>query len=389
MQIRTKLAVAVLGVAFVVAVGLGLIIRAASEQNIRKNAEAAVAAAAATFAATERAEIDKLSVALHAILADPRFQAALERRDRAALQALAKPLFDDLRAGHGISHWYFHLPDRTVFLRVHAPELFGDEVKRATMLRAAATGEVATGKELGATAFALRAVAPWSAGGKRIGFVELAEETDGYLHRMKALTSDDYSLFVEKRHLDRAELAAMQKRKGGSDRWDQHPALVLIDSTMDDAHPMAPALPLDALPDGGTYLGEVAVGSRTVAQGVLPVTDATGHRVGALVVHDDITRMHDSMTQARLRVILLVGAIAILAAGLLVVAVNVLVFSRLARMTLTLEEVGARLVGGDYDVARAVPPASAQDEIGHFEDFFGRFIAVVAETLDGLTKRRR
>jgi hypothetical protein len=142
------------------------------------------------------------------------------------------------------------------------------------------------------------------------------------------------------------------------------------------------------LPAGGMFLGEAEEGGRTFARGALPVSDASGHRVGILVVRRDVSRMHENMTGARQRVIALLVVVAGLAAAFLVRAVDALVFTRLRRTTALLEDVSTRLVGGDYDVAGAIPPAEVDDELGHFETFFGRFIAVVAETLKGLTARR-
>lgn len=388
MQIRTKVVVAVLASMALVALVAGSIMRAASERNIRLNAEAAVASAKGAFVATERAEVEKLSSTLTALLADARLRERFVRRDRAGLEALAAPVLLELKARHGITHWYFHLPDRTCFLRVHRPERFGDAVVRATLAMATERGGVGAGKELGKTAFALRVVRPWIADGTLLGYVELAEELDGFLQRMKGQTGDEYALLVEKRHLDRASYAEVRRAAGRRDDWDDQPATVAIDATSPgvavEGWPGEPA----ALPDGGVFLGETFDAGRSFARGVLPVTDAAGGRVGVLFVRSDISRMHDNMTGARRRVLGLLVGLSVLSAAFLVIFVNALVFARLRRMTTLLEDVAARLVGGDYDVAGAVPAPRANDEIGGFEAFFGQFIAVVAETLQGLTARR-
>jgi HAMP domain-containing protein len=388
MQIRTKLAIAVLAAMVLVAAIAGAIIRAASERNIRVNAEAAVAVAGGAFRAVEHADTEKLSAVLTAVLSDSRYRAPFERRDRAALAALATPLFKELKYAYGITHWYFHLPDRSVFLRVHKPEQFGDAVNRATMARAVATGGPGVGKELGKTAFALRVVSPWVVEGKLIGYVELGEEIDGFMHRMKVQTGDDYSLLVEKRHLDAKNYASVRQNAGLPNDWNALPALVALDTTLPNVGAIGWTGEVAALPEAGTFLGEAREGSSIFGRGVLPVVDAARVQVGALVVRRDITGMHDNMTRAQLRVMALVVALALLSAAFVVFAVNALVFSRLNRMTAMLEEVAARLVGGDYDVSSAIPAPKAQDEIGSFETFFGRFVAVVGETLQGLTNRR-
>jgi len=387
MQIRTRLAIVMVASMVLVAAAGGSIIRAASERNIRLNAESSVAAASGAFRAVEHSDVEKLGSVLSAILADTRYREPFLRGDRKALAALAAPLFEALRAS-GVTHWYFHLPDQTCFLRVHRPEQFGDAVNRATLARAAAIGGLGAGKELGKTAFALRVVRPWTADGKLIGYVELGEEIDGYLSRMKTQTGDDYALLVEKRHLDAESWREVRKGAGLPDDWATLPPLVPLESTLPSAQSYGWSGEVAALPEAGEYLGEVEEGGRVFARGVLPVTDAADVRVGALVVRRDITTMHGNMTGARLRVIAVVVVLTLLTAAFLVFAVNMLVFERLHRMTALLEDVAARLVGGDYDVARAVPPPKADDEIGSFELFFARFLAVVGETLAGLTRRR-
>lgn len=388
MQIRTKLVIAVVVAMALVTALAATIIRIASERNIRLLAEQAVVTGEAAFRSTERADIDKLTSTLDAIVSDARYRAPFERRDRAALLALAEPLFRQLRERHGITHWYFHLPDRSCFLRVHMPAQSGDAVDRATLATAAATGKLAAGKELGRTAFALRAVQPWIVDGKLIGYVELGEEIDGFLERMKSETGDDYALRVEKRHLDRKLFSEIRRLAGRRDEWDDHPTDVVVDATARGPSMEAWGADVVFLPAGGQFLGEAVEGERTFARGALPVADASGHRVGILVVRSDVSRMHENMTGARRRVVWLLVVVAAGAAAFLVFAVNVLVFYRLRRTIAVLEDLSARLVGGDYDVGGAVPRAEADDEIGGFEDFFGRFITVVAETIRGLSARK-
>lgn len=387
MKIRTKLVIAVFVAMAAVAAAAGLIIRAASDRNVRIFAEASMRAARGAFEGTERGEVEKLTSTLAAIAADVRYRKPFLEGDRATLAALAEPLFRDLKASHGVTHWYFHLPDRSCFLRVHRPDLYGDSIDRP-MLAKAAGGRVAAGMELGLTAFALRAVQPWHVDGTLVGFIELGEETEGFLAHMKGHTGDDYALQVEKRHLDRARFGEVRRAAGLRDDWEDLPTSVVVDATA-----TGPTMkPWDGdpalLPPEGAYLGMAAEGGRTWARGAFPITDASGHRVGALIVRSEVTLFRDNIASARRNVILLVVGLAAAVALLLAWVVDRLVLARLRRTTALLEDVSARLVGGDYDLADAVPPPAAQDELGSFEAFFGRFIAVVAETLKGLTSRR-
>jgi hypothetical protein len=381
--------IAVVASVSVVAAIAGTLIRAKSERNIHLFSESAVANAEGAFESTERADVEKLSVALTAILADDRYRAPFLRRDRAALMALAAPLFRELKEQHGITHWYFHLPDRSCFLRMHKPEQFGDAVERSTLVKAAETRRLATGRDLGKTAFALRAVQPWIVGGELIGFVELGEEIHGFLDRMRAGTGDDYALLVEKRHLDRQLYAEVRQQAGKRDDWDDLPTAVVVNATATGPSMNAWQGDIAFVPAAGAYLGEATEGGRTFARGATPIADTNGHRVGLLVVRSDMSLVHDNMTGARRGVIAVVTVLSGITAAFLVFLLDLLVFTRLRRTTTLLEDVSARLVGGDYDLAGAVPPAAAAAAVGGFEPYCGRFITVVAATLQGLTDRRR
>ena len=82
------------------------------------------------------------------------------------------------------------------------------------------------------------------------------------------------------------------------------------------------------------------------------------------------------------------AAVALAMLVLLLVMFEALVFRRLLRMTTAMEDVATRLAGGDYQVGATIQP-SAQDEIGRFEGFLGRFLAAIGMTLRELEKRRR
>src|SRR5512145_2219819 len=118
--------------------------------------------AAEAFAALEKKEIEKLSTALDTLIADPVLIQAFRARDREKLAAKTYARFERLKAELGITHWSFIDPEpaRTCFLRVHAPTLFGDVIRRETLSQAVERKAVGFGKELGQTAFALRVVKP-------------------------------------------------------------------------------------------------------------------------------------------------------------------------------------------------------------------------------------
>jgi hypothetical protein len=208
----------------------GAVVRAAADRTVDAAAEQAISAAALALAAAERADVEKLDATLRALSAHPGLVEAFAARDREALLAVAAPIYAKLREAHDITHFYFHDAQRTCFLRVHKPEQFGDHGDRPTLRKAAETGEVAAGKELGRAAFALRVVRPLhDAGGALVGYLELGEEIDHFLGRLRAQTGDEYGLLVEKAFLDERSWAAT--RDGRRNNWNDRPRTVVVDTT--------------------------------------------------------------------------------------------------------------------------------------------------------------
>jgi hypothetical protein len=243
--------------------------------------------AAARYAALEKQAIGRLSRVLDELIADPTFVGPFQARSRDQLLAAAQPRFARLKA-EGITHWYFLEPEpaRTCFLRVHQPETFGDVVSRQTFTQAIATHKLGAGKELGRTAFALRVVKPIKVGGAIVGYMELGQEIGEFLVQLHQQTGDDYGLLVDKRRLDRGELAKVR----GEDRWDERPEVVLIDSTIWNEQLLTLPAPLAELPEQGLTAGEGRVGDRRFLDGAFPVRDAANQVVGALYVRHQLPK---------------------------------------------------------------------------------------------------
>ncbi len=389
MSIKAKLVVAtiacmaLLGAATAVLVGLG------GERNVEISARQAISDAGQAFAAMERGDVEKLDATLSVLQSHPGLEEAFAARDREKLLAIAAPIFASLRKDHHITHFYFleAEPKRTCFLRVHKPGAFGDVVNRATLTRAIETKGLGAGKELGKTAFALRVVRPWFAakGGALLGYVELGEEIDSFLVRMTAQTGDQYGLLVEKSALDEEQYAGT--RAGKRNNWGDRPDTVVVDSTTGDESIIEMRGGLASVPEEGLLLEELNRGDATLARGAVPVRDASGRRVGALLVLHDITRLHASMTYTRGRILAMLGVFTLVLTALLVLLVQRVVVRRLSRIRSSMEDVSARLAGGEYDVE--APPAEANDELGEFERFFGGFVSVVAGLLRDLTRSRK
>ena len=380
MSIRAKLTIAIAISMAALALATGSLVRVTEQRGVRIAAEQAIASAGASFAALERADIEKLDATLRALSTEPALADAFEARQRDRLVAAASPVFSLLRQNHGITRMYFMEPEpsRKVFLRVHKRDEYGDVVHRTTLSRAIDTLSFGAGKEFGLNAFALRVVRPWyGRDGALIGFVELAEEMDHFVARLKQQTGDEYGLMIEKVFLDRDSWE--KTRVGKRDNWDDRARSVLVSATVEDESELIFDGDVSSVPDAGLYVDEDVHDGKVFIHGIVPVKDAAGRRVGGLFVLHDITALHASMERGLRGIYLMLAGLALVLTLLLVALVNGVVLRRLQRMAKELDILGGRFSVGDYDVR--VPRPTGKDEVGHFEAALGAFVQRVIELL--------
>jgi diguanylate cyclase (GGDEF)-like protein/PAS domain S-box-containing protein len=231
---------------------------------------------------------EKLGAALEAILRDEVLQAALRGRDRSTLLTRSAPLFKSLHEQYGITHFYFEDAARVNVLRVHQPERYGDTINRHTTLSAEKTGKVASGVELGPIGtFTLRVVAPMHDNNGLIGYVELGEEIEGVLQGVHDIIGTDLVLTIDKQFLTRKNWeSGMRMLKRNAD-WDRLPDAAIIHQTLD--------LPRDELlrllsgggqPDSPA---DLKLDDKHYHTGMIPVEDATGRKVGSLLILQDMS----------------------------------------------------------------------------------------------------
>jgi hypothetical protein len=284
------------------------------------------------YAEFERSDGEKLTAGLQGLLADRELRASFVSRDRDALLALAAPVMEQLELS-GVTHWYFITPDRKVFLRVHEPPKHGDLVERVTLQRAAATDRPAVGKDLGRTAFALRAVSPWrDEQGRLIGYMELGEEIDHFLTRLKDATGDEFGLLVKKEFLDREAWADVLG--DARDTWNDRPETVLVDTTSFAQGIADFQGSIDDVPLDGLMLERRELDGKVWIRGVFPVQDASARRVGGLFILHDFARESAAFGAGRTRGLFIVLAVSALGLAVLVLLLEAAVFSRAAPVEL-------------------------------------------------------
>jgi hypothetical protein len=373
-SIRVKLIVPLVVGLALIAVAIAVLMRFVYDRGVSQGALHELEQSSRTLAQIEAEEESWLSALLDVIIENDSLAAAFKRRDRAALLAEAGPLFVRLRAQHGVTHWYFHPADPSagVLLRVHQPELYGDLVRRPSFARAVATGKLASGVELGQTAYAVRAVAPWYEDGQLIGYVELGTDIHAFLDRLKRVTGNDFALLLDKRPLDRV---SWQRALGHPERWDDRAELFEVGNTAGDPALTAGLERITDLPPQPEVKERVQRGGKVFIRGLFPLRERDGKIIGAVAELHEITPLLADMDELRGQVVVLVLLLASGLAALVVFLLETLIFEPVARMTRTLEELPERMARGEWqelDGLDAHP--RSEDELGRFEAFLHKAI---------------
>lgn len=224
------------------------------------------------------------------VMRDRRLEAAFRARDRGRLLALSEPILNEIRARNRITHFYYILPDRTMFLRVQIPDQHGDRIDRFVLQEAQRTGKPFWGNEQGPFgSLTLRVNYPWFSDGKIVGYLEMGIEFEDIMQTVHKLLNADVFVAINKQFLNREKWESMKERVRPHANWDEFPAMVVLSRTQ----PVIPA-PIAAHIAGlrGQYARRTfeARWDGHVAQAiVLPFADLRGREFGELVVLRDIT----------------------------------------------------------------------------------------------------
>jgi signal transduction histidine kinase len=156
------------------------------------------------------------------------------QNNRGALLSYNLDLLKKLNFSFGITHFYFHRPDGTVFLRVHDPKRFDDKIMRQSLLDAEKSLVPTTGIEGGLNGlYTLRSVYPWIINKKLIGFIETGRDISDILSDISDVTNVHFSLNINKQFINKEKYLndpSIKKRKLS---WDSMPDEVSVYSTMD------------------------------------------------------------------------------------------------------------------------------------------------------------
>ena len=124
---------------------------------------------------------------------------ALERGDRAQLQADTLPVFDALSQDFGLRQFQFHRPPATSYFRAHKPEKFNDDLSgfRETVVITNTERKAVSGIEKGVAGLGVRGVAPVTLQGQHWGSVEFGFSLGQFFFdQAKAETGADFVVYT-------------------------------------------------------------------------------------------------------------------------------------------------------------------------------------------------
>jgi PAS domain S-box-containing protein len=278
------------GVLLLLVGGFGLVLVNTYKNNLNQLSEQVLEEAADELAEVLAEQFKDLAALQEVFLSDAGLRETLKDRDRERLLADYGNIFTWLREKNGITHFYFHRPDRVNLLRVHRPEKNGDLIDRFTMLEAERTGATSGGIELGSLGtFTLRVVRPVFDGDTLIGYLELGKEIEDILAGIHHRYGVELVVAIHKSALDRAQWESGMKMLGRKADWDRFSGSVLIYSSM----PRVPSEFAQYLSEAGHTHGEVNVEMEFHGKSwhllVSPLKDVSGAEVGDLIILNDIS----------------------------------------------------------------------------------------------------
>ena len=127
-------------------------------------------------------------------------QDAFAAGDRDALARMLVPGFAQLKQKHAVVQMQFHTAPATSFLRVHAPQKFGDDLSsfRFTVVEVNKTHKPIFGLEYGVEGLGIRGVVPVMHDGRQIGSVEVGTSFGKpFFDAFKRATGADVAFFLK------------------------------------------------------------------------------------------------------------------------------------------------------------------------------------------------
>ena len=259
-------------------------------------------------------------------------RSALAARDRQALLRETQAMFLDQREKYAVEQVQFHLPPATSFLRLHAPELHGDDLSAFRPMISSVNREHISrrGLEISRTGPGIFGVAPMSdLDGRHLGSVEVGIDFGSVLDRLKAAHGLELTFFVEEQPLREGAYAM---RHGVLTEANRVGHLIRYHSTnWALMQRLVHAEDLRVLDEPEGFVRD-ALGV-TYGVLVLPVRSGAGQEIGAIVVAEDFSATRAATGRSRVLEGLLAVFGIVLLSGIVLVVIRGFLLRPLASIT--------------------------------------------------------
>jgi HAMP domain-containing protein len=382
-QLRTSIRGKILGTQVLIIIVFAAIVIFYFQQNMHLSSLQIIKNTQGVYNSILANDTKMLSAAVNTFSDDESYKQIYAQHDRDKLTKAGENLFKTNHDKFSITHFYFIDNDGTCFLRLHKPELFGDAINRKTFLKAKETGDVASGLELGKTAFALRVVAPYVHRGYRIGFVEMGEEIEHFDQIVKKETGNDVAVLIDKSLLDEKAYRQTRATAGQRDDWNDLQGYAMVSATIADRKFIADKVFKEAkvrAVNGPSYFGTVNWEGKSLMQGAFPLHDVTGKKVGVVLV---LSNIQEQVRHERITLVILLVAGLILFVGSFLFTYRHLktaIITPLIELSNNAIDVSMGNVDKKMDTDRT-------DEIGMLIRSFERMRVSLKKSMDLLTKR--
>lgn len=260
-----------------------------------------------------KTETELMSAEIQIIAGNKLIQDAWLAKDREVLLKRVSPILKMLDSQHKITHFYFHDLNQRNFLRVHKPDMHGDIIDRMTLKQAAKTNQFFSGVELGPLGTStLRVVFPWVIENQLSGYIEMGEDTDVIIKKIREILGFELYLTIYKNFLNRQEWEKGMQMLGRKNKWDQLKSSVIVSQTIEEV----PSAFKDLLTKGEHKYREVEedlelnIRGRLYRVGFIPLYAVGNKEIGDIVVLNDVTK---SVTRYH-NIFLMIGAVCVVLA---------------------------------------------------------------------------
>jgi len=183
-----------------------------------------------------------------------------------------------------VSHFYFSTEERRVIVRMHAADISGDLINRATTLAAKESGEIVSGVELGKIgSLTFRVVKPIYAGRDLRGFVELGRELNNIWAVAARQLDISIQVLVNKSLVNQADWSTGKGIFGYQAQWGDFENFVQVGSELTGEH-MTQVMRTALDNQEGASGGQVAYDTEAYFFNKLPLTDYTGNTIGVILI---------------------------------------------------------------------------------------------------------